>query len=720
MIQPSSLFKTSKIAAALLLCSSVAYADEAVQQTEETTAQTTKNSNVFTLGTVVVSASMPQTSELFESYISKETIDLLEAKDVGEALQYTPGVFYDSPIASGNSGRFESGVTVRGYGLRYVPIYVDGIPVYIPYDGYSDMGRFSTADISSIQVAKGYSSVMYGHNTMGGAVNIVTMKPRSKFDFSGVIGGGSGNTQETSVNVGTLQENWYLQAGFSDRTRKYTRLAEKYEGIDAEGQMVNSDKYLYNVKDRRANVKVGWTPNATDEYVLSYSKQEAKKYPGHKGQKGFIPTTWKWPKWDRETISFVSTTWLMDDKVYIKPRIYYDTYKNTLTGWRGDPKGSHYDDKAFGASVEVGTTVISNHLVKMMLSYKDETHKSFDTFPNSSLHMPDSDSKATQKFYSIALEDTITFNEQWEAQLGIVYTKRTASASDIGINTQHLLNTYPAANSMLAPSYNSTDFQAALFYKPTDLDTFRFTIGKKTRFPSFKESYSNYAGGSEKKCPKGQTGCKAGEFVPSITLQNPGLKPESALNIELGYNGTPIDGLTMDAALFYSQSKDAIDRSDFDFNSFPGYAIRQSINLPGKVERKGIELGLDYELSPYLQLGAGYTYMTVKNKDHKEIKIKDMPKHFGYLYASIKPVDWIAITPSMTGRSSSYANMEGTAKNKAYQIYDLKVSVMPPQWKGVTFNAGVDNIFNKNYASFNNDYSSPGRSFYANMRIDFY
>ncbi|MGL4675028.1 MAG: TonB-dependent receptor plug domain-containing protein, partial [Wohlfahrtiimonas sp.] len=557
MIQPSSLFKMSKIAAALLLCSSIVYADEAVQQTEETTAQTTKNSNVFTLGTVVVSASMPQTSELFESYISKETIDLLEAKDVGEALQYTPGIFYDSPIASGNSGRFESGVTVRGYGLRYVPIYVDGIPVYIPYDGYSDMGRFSTADISSIQVAKGYSSVMYGHNTMGGAVNIVTMKPRSEFDFSSVVGGGSGGMHEASVNVGTLQENWYLQAGLSERTQKYTRLAEKYEGIDAEGQMVDSDKYLYNVKDRRANIKFGWTPNATDEYVLSYSKQKAEKYPGQKGKNGFVPTTWKWPTWDRETISFVSTTWLMDDKVYIKPRIYYDTYKNTLTGWRGDPKGSHYDDKAFGASVEVGTTVISNHLVKMMLSYKDETHKSFDTFPNSALHMPDSDSKATQKFYSIALEDTITFNEQWEAQLGVVYTKRTASASDIGINTQHLLNAYPAANSMLAPSYNSTDFQAALFYKPTDLDTFRFAVGKKTRFPSFKESYSNYAGGSEKKCPKGQTGCKAGEFVPSITLQNPGLKPESALNIELGYNGTPIDGLTMDAALFYSQSKDA-------------------------------------------------------------------------------------------------------------------------------------------------------------------
>ena len=615
-------------------------------------------------------------------------------------------------------------MNVRGYGLRYVPIFVDGIPVYVPYDGYSDMSRFSTADISSIQVAKGYSSVMYGHNTMGGAINIVTMKPRSKFDFSAVVGGGSGNMKEMSVNVGTLQEYWYLQAGFSDRTRKYTKLAENYVGEDEAGQMVDSDKYLYTTKDRRANIKLGWTPNATDEYVLSYSKQEAKKYPGRAGQNGFVPTTWQWPEWDRETISFVSTTWLMDDKVYIKPRIYHDTYKNKLIGWRGDPKGSHYDDKAFGASVEIGTTALTNHHIKLMLSYKDETHKSFDTYPNSSVIMPKSDSKATQKFYSIALEDTITFTEQWEAQLGVIYTKRKAKASGIGINAQGLINQYPDAHSLLAPSMDSTDFQAALFYKPTDTDTFRLTVGKKTRFPSFKEVYSNY-GDEYVNCKKGKfkrdkSLCPTHNGSPIIALQNPSLKPESAINVELGYNGMPIEGLLLDATLFYSQSKDAIDRDENNPNRFPGYVVNQTINLPGKIERKGFELGIDYEMNQYFHLGAGYTYLESRNKDHADLHLTNVPKHFGYLYASIKPVEWLTISPSMTARSSSYAEYNSNAKNKGYQLYNLKMSVEPPQWKGVTFNAGVDNIFNKDYSAYNADYASPGRSFYANMRIDFY
>lgn len=230
-----------------------------------------------------------------------------------------------------------------------------------------------------------------------------------------------------------------------------------------------------------------------------------------------------------------------------------------------------------------------------------------------------------------------------QLQLGIIYTKRKADAEGIGRNTQNLIGKYPSAGSMLNPSINSTDYQAALFYKPNDIDIFRFAIGKKTRFPSFKESYSNY-GDNEKKCPSGTLGCTAGELYPNISLQNPGLKPESATNIELGYTGIPLEGLNLDVALFYSQSKNAIDRRDDDWVSFPGYVISQNYNVPGKIVRKGIEIGLNYDFNDYLKIGGGYTYLHVKNKDHSEIKMIDIPKNFGYAYITVKPVNWLEIT----------------------------------------------------------------------------
>ena len=59
-------------------------------------------------------------------------------------------------------------ISVRGFDSRQVPLFIDGIPVYVPYDGYVDFNRFSTADLAAIQVAKGFSSMAYGPNTLGG------------------------------------------------------------------------------------------------------------------------------------------------------------------------------------------------------------------------------------------------------------------------------------------------------------------------------------------------------------------------------------------------------------------------------------------------------------------------------------------------------------------------------------------------------------------------
>ena len=42
------------------------------------------------------------------------------------------------------------------------------------YDGEMDLGRFTTFDLSRIDISKGASSVLYGANTMGGAVNLIS------------------------------------------------------------------------------------------------------------------------------------------------------------------------------------------------------------------------------------------------------------------------------------------------------------------------------------------------------------------------------------------------------------------------------------------------------------------------------------------------------------------------------------------------------------------
>jgi iron complex outermembrane receptor protein len=67
---------------------------------------------------------------------------------VATAIDYLPGVVIDHI----SSGRNEAGIRVRGFTSRgQVPLYLDGIPVSVPYDGTVDFNRFLTSDIAEIR-----------------------------------------------------------------------------------------------------------------------------------------------------------------------------------------------------------------------------------------------------------------------------------------------------------------------------------------------------------------------------------------------------------------------------------------------------------------------------------------------------------------------------------------------------------------------------------------
>ena len=92
-------------------------------------------------------------------------MEVFNRTDVSHALNILPGI-----SLSNVGARNESTVFVRGFDSRQVPIFIDDVPVYISYDGYVDLARFTTFDLAEINVSKGFSSVLYGPNTIGGAI----------------------------------------------------------------------------------------------------------------------------------------------------------------------------------------------------------------------------------------------------------------------------------------------------------------------------------------------------------------------------------------------------------------------------------------------------------------------------------------------------------------------------------------------------------------------
>lgn len=130
---------------------------------------------VYELGRVEVSTQSDISQNKTIEVVDAQTIKETESKTVVEALQKIPGLFIDN-----NGAKNQNDIRIRGFKKSRVPVYVDGIPVYVPYNRETDLSRFTTYDVSEITVSKGYTSPMYGANTMGGAINIVTKnQPRS-------------------------------------------------------------------------------------------------------------------------------------------------------------------------------------------------------------------------------------------------------------------------------------------------------------------------------------------------------------------------------------------------------------------------------------------------------------------------------------------------------------------------------------------------------------
>lgn len=594
--------------------------------------------------------------------------------NLASALEGLPGV-----TLRRSGARNERAVFVRGFDARQVPLYVDGIPVYVPYDGYVDFDRFLTSGVQEVQVAKGFTSPLFGPNALGGAINIVSKQPESRLGIDGGQGFASGRMLDSWLNLGSRWRRGWLSAGFSRVSADTFPLPASFRATAAQpaGDRVNAAS-----EDLDLRLRAAWTPGQNAQYVFSWFRHFGdKQQPPYAGGDPAVRIRyWQWPTWDKESFYFSASGHDRSGSNW-NVRLFYDRFDNLLrsfddgrytTQTRPSSFNSLYDDDNWGGSVQYSRKVARRHLFAGSLFYRDDVHREHNvgqpwrTFRDRSL--------------SAGIQDTIQLGERFSAFLGF-------NADRIAV-----LNAQDFQNGQVLPfprnDLAALNGQAGLFHTLGDSTRLRLTFARKTRLPTMKDRYSY----------------RLGRAIP-----NPDLGAESAAHWEAAVSRLFGRSMLADASLFWSEIDGLAQRYYLQPN------LWQLRNL-GNARYRGAELSLHGTAGRGLSWQAGYSFVSRKFLSGGSVVLVDVPRHSGNVRLAFTPhprMSFQANLQAETGRL--YQNDSGrTGRVPGFAVPGFGAIVRLHSRADLL--AGVDNPGDRFYF-IDEGYPEAGRTLYVKLRF---
>lgn len=634
--------------------------------------------------------------------------------DVAQSLPFLPGIGVDHNSASGRMG-----IMLRGFDSRQVGLYMDGMPTYIPYDGFADISRFLTGDLSEIDVAKGYSSPLLGPNGLGGAVNLVTRQPVKKLDAEAALGTGSGNRLESLLHLGSRWGSFFVQGGMDWLQTDYFPVSGKFvtNAMQPGYERLNSDR-----RDVRYSGRFGWAPWESDRYVLSYLNQKSDYgVPPYSGidTENNKPKFWRWPYWKKEVYYFNSNTELgAADSV--KFRAFYDRYRNNMTGFTDSGYSdvssvAPYDDYSSGASAEFTTRRISRHSMSASFLLRDDVHKESGTTYTNTATFTEPWRTQHDRIFSIGFQDIVTVSSRIRAILGF-----SADILD-AVKAEDLITTVTGSGKNAVRTYSVEPFScdgsecpdriwnfnpvASISYSLSEKSSLCFSFARKSHFPMLKDRYSY----------------RYGRAIP-----NPALQAEHARNWSLGFSHIFGWSSVLQADLFRSDVYDAIQNAivpaeyEGQCPSMPDGQCQQAVNV-GKEVHKGVELALQSRPVAWMFLKTDYSYLqwSISGPTNmlRAYPVR-APKHKIVSIANLTLPREILLLAAIRYESGTLTINDSGTVAPASKFLTADIGFMIPVLSKMSFQTGVENLFDRNYY-YREGFPEQGRSWYLNIRYSY-
>lgn len=219
-------------------------------------AQTLQATRKDSLQNVVVTATKFAKSQ-------NETGKVLTVIDAA-ALRHHRGETLDQILAdqsdivvngSGSNPGKDKSLFLRGAGVQYTLILIDGVPLRDPsgIGGVFDLRMIPVDQIARIEILRGGQSTLYGSDAVAGVINIITKKgAKGPLEASATVSAGNYGTERHSLELsGGGQQFWY-QASYTHQ--RSTGISEATDTTGKAG--FDKDGYALDA----TSVQLGWKP----------------------------------------------------------------------------------------------------------------------------------------------------------------------------------------------------------------------------------------------------------------------------------------------------------------------------------------------------------------------------------------------------------------------------------------------------------------------------
>lgn len=611
--------------------------------------------------------------------IEAAALDSMTRRDISRALDLLPAVTVTRLGARG-----ESLVQVRGYDSRQVPLFVDGIPVYVPYDGNIDLGRLGVGEVAQIRVSKAGGSVLYGPNALGGAINVITARPGPGFTYGGRAGmryddASDAQASDVGGRVGWRGEEWYVQGSAFLRDHSHFRIPDGDFGPAEDGGRRENSA----TRDLTTGLKLGWQGESGAQWQLNYARLDGEKQtPPYAGTLA-NPRFWRWPYYDKEDIYLLGALPVAAG-VWLRGRAFYDTFENSLLSFddatyttqdRPFAFTSSYDDYTWGGSIEAeiapggvaGTTRVVGHV-------KQDVHREIDDIDQPQETMED-------RTWSLAIEHVRALRDDLTASVGLGWNRLDTRRADNNLNgtiTPFALEDDSAVNAT-----------AGLAWGIAENWTLELNLARKTRFPTLKDRYSYRLG---------------------TALPNPGLTAEQADHVEIG--ATYAEGAaTLRVTLFGSWLDDAISSVSLPSTACTSPPCSQLQNV-GRQRRRGGELSATTPLPVVGELRLGYSYVDVDNFEQPQVRAVYTP-HNKVLFGTRTPLgERVTLRVDFKAEDGRLSRSDGSRQTAGFGLLDVGVDLR--LGRGLRLLVEAANLNDKLY-EYDEGFPESGRTYGATL-----